>query len=222
MTASETLTVADRIALTLDGLGRAVAARVLGGAMLAVTILLVWRRLRRIEGRIQGLLARFRAGRLWVRTVPRVGGRGGVGGCGAVVLPRGFGWLLPMVPQEAACFAGQMRGVLAEPEMVALLAAAPQARRVLAPLCRMLGIEAAVLVPAPVASAAHLVAEVPGLPAMPVADGEAPARFAETVCATAPPVPPVPRSTGVLWRSPVRVGSGMRPAAPDVDFCPKL
>ncbi len=50
-----------------------------------------------------------------------------------------------MVPCEAACFAGQLRTVLAEPEMVALLEASPQARRALAPLCRMLGIEASVI-----------------------------------------------------------------------------
>jgi hypothetical protein len=36
---------------------------------------------------------------------------------------------------------------LAEPEIVALLQAAPQARRVLAPLCRMLGIEMPRLAP---------------------------------------------------------------------------
>jgi len=55
-------------------------------------------------------------------------------------LPRGFGWLLPLVPQEAAGFASQLRVVLAEAEMVALLQASPQARRELRPLCRMLGI----------------------------------------------------------------------------------
>jgi hypothetical protein len=56
-------------------------------------------------------------------------------------LPRRFGWLCPLVPGEAACFAGQMRVLLAEPEMQTLLAACPQAVRVLRPLCVMLGIE---------------------------------------------------------------------------------
>ena len=65
-------------------------------------------------------------------------------------LPVGFGWLLALVPQEAAGFAGQVRTLLAEPEMVALLAASPQARRVLKPLCRMLGVEASLLEPAAV------------------------------------------------------------------------
>ncbi len=194
MSATETLSVADRMALTLDGLGQAVAARILGGAMQAVMILLVWRRLRRIEGQIRGLLARFRAGRLWVRRVSPGGVRGAHGGSGPALLPRGFGWLLALVPQEAACFAGQMRGVLAEPEMVALLAAAPQARRVLAPLCRMLGIETAVLVSAEVAS---------GAPAsLPAADGG----IAELACATSPPSTRLASSSDPPGRSSAEVG----------------
>lgn len=135
-------TVADRLALTLDGLGRSVAARVGAGVLTAAMIVLVWVRLRRVERQMLGLLARFRAGRLRVVAVPRVGGGGGRGGRVAV-LPRRFGWLLGLVPGEAASFAGQMRSVLAEPEMVALMATAPQARRVLRPVCRMLGIEVA-------------------------------------------------------------------------------
>ena len=51
------------------------------------------------------------------------------------------------MPGEAACFAGQIRTMLAEPEMAALMSASPQARRVLGPVCRMLGIEREVLRP---------------------------------------------------------------------------
>jgi hypothetical protein len=46
---------------------------------------------------------------------------------------------------HAAGFASQLRVVLEDPEMKALLASVPQARRVLAPLCRMLALEPAVL-----------------------------------------------------------------------------
>ncbi len=46
-----------------------------------------------------------------------------------------------LMPYEAACYGGQLRTVLAEPEMVALLADVAQARRILAPVCRMLGVE---------------------------------------------------------------------------------
>ena len=127
------------------------AARFAGGKMAVELIRLVWTRVRRAEGEIQRLLALFQAGRLQVRTgviCGRTGGRTGGGRAGASSgMPRGVAWLLPMVPSEAACYAGQMSCLLAEPEMVALLVASPQARRVLAPLCRMLGIEAALLTP---------------------------------------------------------------------------
>ena len=148
MSFGTSLTVAERLALSLDGLARSVAGRVVTRLMSAAMILLVWRRVKRVEQRICWMLERFRAGTLRVS----VGGRSGGGGRRAAPvgrrLPLGFGWLLPLVPSEAACFAGQIREVLAEPEMVALIAAAPQARRVLRPLCRMLGIEAEVLRPA--------------------------------------------------------------------------
>lgn len=139
--------VAARLGLALDGLGRAVAARIAARVMSAAMILLVWRRLRRIEGEIAGLLARFQAGRLVVLGRPRLSGRLGGARAERARLPVGFGWLLALVPGEAACFAGQIRAALAEPEMVALLQAAPQARRSLRPLCRMLGLEPGVLAP---------------------------------------------------------------------------
>ena len=162
------LTVADKLALTLDGLARAVAARsgrgptwLEGLAPLAgLLIRLVWTRVKRTETRILRLLALFQAGRLVVRSPAgpaAVTGRARGGACGGAAkgmpqraegnLPRRFGWLLPLVPCEAANYAAQLRLWLAEPEMVALLASSAQARRVLAPLCRMLGIDAAMLTP---------------------------------------------------------------------------
>jgi hypothetical protein len=115
--------------------------------MSAAMIVLVWQRVRRVEREIAGLMARFRAGRLRVLVAPRVRRVGLARSVVGSRLPRRFGWLLPLVPAEAAGYAGQVRAVLAEPEMVALIAAAPQARQVLAPLCRMLGIEREVLAP---------------------------------------------------------------------------
>ena len=154
MNSFETLTVADRFSLTLDGLCRAVAARIAPGmagwAMQAAMIVLVWGKIRRIEGKVQRLLARFRAGRLWVRTAPLVSRSSGGGTVKlprrpTAKLPRRFGWLLAMVPYEAANFSSQLRHLLGDPEMVAFLKASAKARRVLAPLCRMLAIEAQVL-----------------------------------------------------------------------------
>jgi hypothetical protein len=160
-----TQTVAERFGLILEGLGRAVAARIAGGAMAAAMIVLVWTRIRRIEGKVQRLLALFQAGRLRVVAGPRQG-RGSSGGKAAAGrLPLRFGWLLAMVPHQAACFAGQLRTVLGEPEMVALLEASPQARRVLGPLCRMLGVERSVLRVEPVEGAKRAAGEaVPVVP----------------------------------------------------------
>lgn len=54
-------------------------------------------------------------------------------------LPRRFGWLLPMVP-GAAIARSQLRYLLAQPEIAALLDAHPQLQKLLRPLCWMLGL----------------------------------------------------------------------------------
>lgn len=84
-------------------------------------------------------------------------------------LPLRFGWLMGVMPYEAAGYASQLRTVLAEPEMAALVAALPQARRILGPLCRMLGVAMAPVRPPGVARAADGVADG-------AAQGEVPAR----------------------------------------------
>ena len=149
MTSSQTLTTADRFTVILNGLCRAVAARIAGGALAPAMIVLIWTRLKRAERQVVDLLTRFRDGRLRVVTGSRRagGGGGGVRSQMPATLPRGFAWLIPLVPQWAAGYASQLRVVLAEPEMVALIAAAPQARRALRPMCRMLGIEPEMLAP---------------------------------------------------------------------------
>lgn len=146
----------------MDGLCRAVAAHSFRGMLAGPLILLIWCRLRRIEAELQRVAARWRAGFVERRILNRKNGMRVGGRVGRAVLPLRFGWLLALVPCDAACFAGQIRTVLGEPEMVALLAASPRARRVLAPLCRMLGVEAGVLtpgavVPVPVVSGAGAV-----------------------------------------------------------------
>ena len=117
--------------------------------------MMVYRRIKRVQRLLLALEARFLAG------LVLTGGRsaGGAGAhvtdagrvarpkAGSLVMPHGFGWLCPLMPSYAATYAGQLRVVLAEPGMVALLAACPQAVRILKPLCRMLGIETAVLRP---------------------------------------------------------------------------
>ena len=54
-------------------------------------------------------------------------------------LPRRFGWLIRLLP-ETACSRSQLSHFLSDPELAALLAAAPQLDLVLRRLCHMLGI----------------------------------------------------------------------------------
>jgi len=63
------------------------------------------------------------------------------GAVARVRLPAGKAWLIKALGWEAVGFGSQLRTLLAEPEMAALLAALPRAQRVLRPLGRMLGVE---------------------------------------------------------------------------------
>ncbi len=169
------LSVTDRFSLSIDGLLRAVAARIAGGRMEAAMILVIWTRIKRIETRVLALVAAIRAGRDrggWVLE-PRVAGtRAEAENAPSSQrlpvwprLPRGFAWLLGLVPYEAAGFASQLRHLLGDPEMVALLAGTPRLGKIMRPLCRMLGIEAELLSPVvamadPVAVVDEGVAEV--------------------------------------------------------------
>jgi hypothetical protein len=172
MNSGECPTSASRVAEIAGALSRAVAAAFRFGVMPAVTVLMVCRRIALARGVLLALEARFlaggvmsRAGRTGAEVVQARGHSTSVEDK-AVRIPRRFAWLCALVPGDAACYAGQLRVVLAEPGMVALLAACPQAVRAVRPLCRMLGIERAAFVPGlrvPVVAApvAALAAEAP-------------------------------------------------------------
>jgi hypothetical protein len=142
-------TCAGRFAGIAEALCRAVGRSAGRGLMQAAMALVVVRRIARVRGVLLALEARILAG--WVpvagrpvevgETVARVRAAA-PDRADAVRLPRRFGWLCQLVPSDAAAYAGQLRVVLAEPGMVALLAACPQAVRVVRPICRMLGIAA--------------------------------------------------------------------------------
>ncbi len=136
-------------------LGLRVAVAGWGGRRLldAALVHLVHFRLGEVLRRIAGMVARFEAGR--VRRVP-VRGAGEPGLAGAVrprradgvrLWPGRFAWLVRDVGWEAAGVGSQLRAVLETPEMVAFLAACPEAARLLRPVCRMLAIETQVLRP---------------------------------------------------------------------------
>jgi hypothetical protein len=105
----------------------------------AAQAVLMHRRIGRLAGQIERMLARFRAGRLW-----RINGRPvrlGAFGCAERTLPRRLGWLVRAGGHRASVFGVQIETLLRSPEMTELLAAAPQAARILRPLCRALAVE---------------------------------------------------------------------------------
>ena len=103
---------------------------------------LMHRRINACFARIERLLQRFRAGRLW-RVTDRVRGlaRGRGKASRAPTHPRKFGWLVIAGGHQAAGFGAQLQSVLSAPEMSELLAASPQAVRIVRPLCRALAVE---------------------------------------------------------------------------------
>ncbi len=129
--------LADRFACLVEGLRRAIAARGAGAWLAVPLMLLLWSRLRRIALRFARLAEKLRAGTL---PPPRRRLRSSrPARPPALRLPRGVAWLLRRLPQAAAA-ASQLQHLLADPAMDDLLAAAPQAGRLLRPLCQMLGV----------------------------------------------------------------------------------
>ena len=116
-----------------------------------VLALLLYRRLGEICGKIERLVARFQAGRLW-RLTPAAGARkSGAAKTGVRIWPGRSAWLVRAAGYQAAGYGCQLRHVLEQPEMVELLKASPQAVRILRPVCRMLAIETSLLWPGVVA-----------------------------------------------------------------------
>ena len=60
--------------------------------------------------------------------------------CPRVALPRRFGWLLAALPGQAPPIADEISTLLQDPAIAELFHADPQTRRLLQPLCRMLGL----------------------------------------------------------------------------------
>ena len=116
----------------------------------------VQNRISRLATRFESLFARFQAGTLPSQTganprpsrakqplngqptIPRA----------RIRFPSGRMWLLTAAQPPAALAASHLQHWMAHPDFRPFLAAAPQAGRILRPLCRMLGIEASPDLPA--------------------------------------------------------------------------
>lgn len=106
---------------------------------------LLYRRLGLVCRRMERLAARFLAGKVFLprARVTRVAG----GSTGVRVWPGRWAWLVRVAGWHAAGYGSQLAAVLGTPDMVALLRAAPQAGRMLKPICRMLAVDTALLRP---------------------------------------------------------------------------
>ena len=128
----------------LRALGSRLAARGAGHNPLPTPLVVAtYGRLCRSIRRFASLLARFRAGP-WTTRSPRSrlpSPRPPRPGAASLRLPRGWGWLLPLVPADAAAAGSQLSHLLAQPEMAELIAGAPTLGRILRPLARMLAID---------------------------------------------------------------------------------
>ncbi len=105
---------------------------------------LLFNRTGRIFGQIERMLTRFRAGKLRQMphrpTAPRRQGQPRQNP--AFVFPRKFAWLAVAGKHNMVCYGLQLRHLLTtEPDLVAMLEASPQARRILRPLLRALAVE---------------------------------------------------------------------------------
>ena len=142
-------TPAERFAGILAWLNRALAAAAAKNRLMAPLILLLWPRLNRLAARFASLAARVAAGTAAPRrrTSPRPASARPRKPYAR--LPRRFGWLLRLEREAAAAAGSQLQHLLTDPEMADILAAAPQAGRLLRPLCRMLGVRPPVVLAPP-------------------------------------------------------------------------
>jgi hypothetical protein len=131
----------DRFAAAIDLLCRGIAVSLpqhWGNAAFALS---AWSRLRRLLGRFAALVAALEAGRFSASRRVTAGAARPRPGAPAR-LPGGSGWLLRLAPAlETRLGRAQVESLLGDPDLRALLAQAPQAGRILRPLCHMLGIE---------------------------------------------------------------------------------
>jgi hypothetical protein len=163
MTQSIPLSAPARFALVIDGLKQAVAAKSSDYPWTGPMVVYVWNRLHRINAIFQALAALIVAGTLPPERVcqprsPRIQSPLPARPDPATPkpvwkpFPYTFAWLCAAVPSlprrfGAAQFGGQLQHLLADPEMMGLIAASPRIRRTLRPLLWMLGIEASLIRP---------------------------------------------------------------------------
>ena len=126
--------------LILFNLRAAIAVVAARERSLTSLLVLVWGRIGRMGARLERLLALWRAGKLPKPRTPRGPGITRISvPVERPLCPTAPSWLVACV-REAAAFGSQLEHLMGEAEFAAFLAEVPQARRILRPLCRMLGV----------------------------------------------------------------------------------
>ena len=132
-----------QFATILFGLRAEIAAQAARDRARTALLVLVWGRIGRMGTRLEKLFARWRANTLPNRTLlkPRPS-RAGESRTPREMphLPTGHAWLVVIMGYDAAGRGSQLQHLLAHPDLPEFLDAAPQAGRILRPLCRMLGV----------------------------------------------------------------------------------
>jgi len=126
---------ARRLGVILAGLAALVARRFLGDPFRAALIVPLWTHLTRATRRLERAFARLAAGR-----APRPRSPHPAGPHRRPALPTSRAWLVRALGPEAAGYASQLQSLLAEPVAADALARSLAARRILAPIRRMLGL----------------------------------------------------------------------------------
>jgi len=153
------------LSVVIRGLRGALGGWGVQGLLSQALVMLLYRRLGGICGQMERLSQRFQAGRLWrvaARAVATERGAADRRKQAVISLrwPGRFGWLVRLASYHAAGYGCQLAEILRQPEMVELLLAAPQAARILRPVCRMLAVDASLLRPRPEGAAEVVPADV--------------------------------------------------------------
>jgi hypothetical protein len=129
--------LAHTFSMVIAGLCRVTASRIAIDRFAGPLLIRIFTRLHRLAARLTLLVTQVQAG----KRPPPCPGRPTAARHDRrkARLPDNRGWLLRVVP-GAAEYAGQVQALLDDPQTAALLETAPQAGRLLRPLCRMLAL----------------------------------------------------------------------------------
>ncbi len=182
---------------------KAAAARAGRDHAVAPLVALLWTRLARLTARFDALVARLTAGHPAAparqRTRPAATVPARAAPAPGLRLPRSQAWLIRLLPGEAASYGCQLQALLADPQMAALLAAAPEAGRILRPLCRLLAIAPEGMLALPSAAGKPAPKPRPAKPAPPPESGPTLAQMWAALTNQTPAAAPDPPPRKPPW-----------------------